>query len=415
MSGIEPRGFSFESIRTSAILVVADDGAALDQLRTALSDAGYSDVRAVSNPGIVERLCRQVDFDLLVIDAGSARIGVDLVAAVMRIYGSEVVPVIALVDKGNTDSHRQTLEAGASEVLSNPCPDWELLHSVRNALRTRALFRRSEEHNRELEHRVSERTRALEEALAMAQRAERAKFDFLSVMSHELRTPLNSIIGFSEMLASQSEGPLGHPNYVEYVHLLEMSGRVLLSMVNNILDFARGATGAIELNESEIDLNELLGACVTQMWLKAQGKRVRMRFDPGEPVRLRGDSRRIGECVTALLDNAIKFQSRDGNVVLRTVFGPDAMKIEVSDDGPGMSKETLSRIFEPFVQGERGLGRHYAGIGLGLPMVRRLVELHDGRVAIESDEGSGTTVAIYLPMGRITLSDSEPALVNAAG
>jgi signal transduction histidine kinase len=172
-------------------------------------------------------------------------------------------------------------------------------------------------------------------------------------------------------------------------------------MVNNILDYARGAMGALELHETGVDLPDLLAACVTALAPKARGKGIAIALDAAPPVRLRADRRRLREMVLSILDNAIKFNRAGGRAAVGAALTPAALAIRVTDDGPGIPAALRDRIFDPFFQGDRALARQHDGIGLGLPIVLRFAELHGGTVEIASEEGHGTTVTILLPAERV--------------
>ncbi|MGQ9368895.1 ATP-binding response regulator [Azospirillum sp. A39] len=391
-----------QDVRDAAILIVDDNTANVDLLREILHHDGYRRIRGETDPRRVPALCEAERYDLLLLDIRMPHMsGFELMERLKVIYAGDYVPVLVLTAQTDQETRRKSLELGANDFLTKPFIAWELLHRVRNMLEIRTLYRRVAEQNRELEGRVAERTAALSQALDAVRQADRAKLDFLSVMSHELRTPLNSIIGFAEVMASQSLGPLGHPDYREYVKLIEESGKVLLTMVNNILDYTRGATGTIELDESDVALPALLSGCANLMLPKAQPKNIAVAVAACPAVVLRADHRRLREMLLSLLDNAIKFTGSGGHVSVEAATGDDGVAIRVSDDGPGIAPDIVDRLFNPFTQGERTLIRQHEGIGLGLPIVRRFAELHGGNVDLDSAPGRGTVVTIRLPSDRI--------------
>ncbi len=390
-------------VKDAAILIVDDNQSNVDLLREILTHDGYSAVRGETDPRRVPALCEAQRFDLLLIDIRMPHMsGFDLMERINVIYGGDYVPVLVLTAHTDQETRRRSLELGANDFLTKPFISWELLHRVRNMLEIRKLYQRAAEQNRGLERRVSERTAELSTALDAARLADRAKLDFLSVASHELRTPLNAIIGFAEVLSSQALGPLGHRDYVDYVQLIEDSGKALLGMVNNILDYTRGSAGGIDLAETTIDLPHLLFGCIGLLASKAQAKSQTITLQPGPPVTLRADRRRLGEMVLHLLDNAVKFGHRGGHVTVRIALQGGMIAISVADDGPGIAPDIVDHVFSPFIQGERSLVRQHEGIGLGLPIVRRFAELHGGSVELDSAPGRGTTVTILLPAARLT-------------
>jgi len=402
-----------DDIKDAAILVVDDNASNVELLREILRHDGYRNVRGETDPRKVPALCEAQVYDLLLLDIRMPYMsGFELMERLKTIYAGDYVPVLVLTAQTDQDTRRKSLELGANDFLTKPFIAWELLHRVHNMLEIRTLYRRVAQQNRDLERRVAERTTELSEALAAARQADRAKLDFLSVMSHELRTPLNSVIGFAEVMASESLGRLGHPDYLDYVKLIEESGNVLLSMVNKILDYTRGAAGPVEIQESEVRLPMLLPTCASLVAPRAQPKGIAVTLAPVPPVVLRADHRRLREMLLNLLDNAIKFTPAGGHVTLSAEATADGVALRVSDNGPGIAPELLDRIFDPFTQAERSLARQHEGIGLGLPIVRRFAELHGGRVEVDSTPGRGTTVTILLPGERVI---GAPAAAAAAG
>ncbi|RJF83581.1 hybrid sensor histidine kinase/response regulator [Azospirillum cavernae] len=389
-------------IKGARILIVDDNSSNVELLREILTHDGYTRILGETDPRKVPALCEAEAFDLLLIDIRMPHMsGFELMERVRPIFGGDYVPILVLTAQTDQDTRRKSLELGANDFLTKPFIAWELLHRVRNMVEIRTLYRRAADQNRELERRVSERTAELTSALEVARQADRAKLDFLSVMSHELRTPLNSIIGFADVLGSESMGKLGNPDYVEYVKMIEESGKSLLTMVNNILDYTRGSTGSIELQESDVNLPQLLTNCMDLLAAKAEGKRLAVTAQPTPSLHLRADRRRLREMILNVLDNAVKFTPPDGGVWVGAERRGDAVAIVVRDNGPGIAPDLLGRIFNPFTQAERTLVRQHEGIGLGLPIVRRLAELHGGTVELTSAPQQGTEVVILLPAERL--------------
>ena len=395
-----------QQVRDASILIVDDNQSNVDLLREILSHDGYTRVVGETDPRKVPALCAAEAFDLLLIDIRMPHMsGFELMERLKPVFGDDYVPVLVLTAQTDQDTRRKSLELGANDFLTKPFIAWELLHRVRNMVEIRKLYRRAAEQNRELEHRVSERTAELSDALEAARKADRAKLDFLAVMSHELRTPLNSIIGFADVLAGEGMGKLGHPDYLEYVKLIEESGRSLLTMVNNILDYTRGSTGSIELQESDVNIPQLLNGCAELLAQKASVKQLAVAVHPCTAFRMRIDRRRLREMVLNLLDNAVKFTQPGGQVALVVEDRDNFVGLTVRDDGPGIPAELMGRLFNPFTQAERSLVRQHEGVGLGLPIVRRFAELHGGGVEVDSVPGRGTAVTILLPKERL-LGDS---------
>jgi PAS domain S-box-containing protein len=245
--------------------------------------------------------------------------------------------------------------------------------------------------------------RSLREAKDAAEAASHAKSQFLANTSHELRTPLNAILGFSEALNLGLRGQL-KPAQAEYVGLVHDSGQHLLTIINDILDLARVDAGKLELHEeSEVDPRRLVDACSALMRQSAisGGIRLSTDFDRDLPL-LRVDATRLRQIVLNLLSNAIKFTKPGGNVVLaiwRDASG--GVCIAVRDTGLGMTPDEVAIALEPFGQVESGDTRRFEGTGLGVPLAKRLTELHGGTFTIDSEKGKGTCVTVTIPAARV--------------
>jgi len=391
-----------QEIHNSAILVVDDNPANVELLREMLLHQGYATVQGETDPRRVPELCRQQSFDILLLDVRMPLLnGFQLIELLKPQFADDYVPILVLTAQTDQSTRRQALEVGATDFLTKPFVTWELLQRVRNMLHNRVLYKAVRQQNRDLEQRVAERTHKLTQALEAARRADRAKLDFLAVMSHELRTPLNTIIGFAEYLTGHRADNALSPETQEYLQLIEGSGKHLLGQVNRILEFTHGATGTLTLDESEVELRRLVEDALAGAQAKAQARQVSLELAPGPPLRLRGDGSRLVHVISSLLDNAIKFHHEGGRVAVAVTAGESGeIMLRVADDGPGMSPEIKARVFDPFSQGEVSLGRRHDGIGLGLPLVARFIELHGGHVTIDSAPDQGTVAYVFLPAER---------------
>jgi signal transduction histidine kinase len=224
----------------------------------------------------------------------------------------------------------------------------------------------------------------------------RHKSDFLATMSHELRTPLNAIIGFSEILQEQMFGALNEQQ-LAYVDDVLAAGRHLLSLINDVLDLAKIEAGRMELDLGPVSIADVLQSGMTMHGERASraGIALGMRIDP-EDVVVTADERRVRQVVFNLLSNAIKFTPRDGRIDVSAKLLDGHVEISVADTGPGIVQADLDRIFEEFDQGTAG--RQVDGTGLGLPLSRKFVELHGGRLWVDSTLGAGSTFHFTLPV-----------------
>jgi len=234
--------------------------------------------------------------------------------------------------------------------------------------------------------------------------ANHAKTEFLATMSHELRTPLNAILGFSEMMKSELYGPLGSAKYGDYAEDIHQSARQLLTIISDILDYAKSETGSFELEETELNATELMERAVRTCHQLAASKGVRVSVaTPEWTPQIKGDGRLLHQILVNLISNGIKFTPSAGEVRVSVSHAEEGgCRFQVADTGIGISEEDQQRVFEPFAQVQSAFARDQGGAGLGLPMVRRLAQMHEGQVEMTSRLGEGTTVVVNLPAERMT-------------
>lgn len=259
--------------------------------------------------------------------------------------------------------------------------------------------------------------RDLEAARRQAEAANRAKSSFLASMSHELRTPLNAVIGFADIMHQGLFGPLDNARYAEYVASIQQSGQHLLSLINDILDMSRIEAGRVELNEDRIDIAGLVADCLDLVDVQARSKGVALQAEPGQAdAALWADERALRQMLLNLTANGVKFTPTGGSVTVRHGVAADGWyEITVHDTGIGMAEAEVARVFEPFARGGSQLVRQqYDGTGLGLPITRRLVELHGGRIQLTSELGKGTIARLRFPPERISRVSDFGAMLSAA-
>lgn len=270
--------------------------------------------------------------------------------------------------------------------------------AVIEADRLRAHVTELEATKQKLEATTTDLMTALEAAAASSQ----AKSQFLATMSHELRTPLNAIIGFSEILSTELFGPLGSPRYKDYASDVRESGLHLLSLINDILDFSKVDAGHLQLDDESIALKQVIEESIRMVQQQATHQEINISTDIDVDLpMIRIDHRRIRQVLLNLLSNAIKFTPAGGHIVVAAHFDGEEIFLSVEDTGIGIAHDDIPKALERFGQIDSSLNRKYQGTGLGLPLSKRLIELHDGTLSIMSVLGEGTIVTATFPAGRV--------------
>jgi len=286
--------------------------------------------------------------------------------------------------------------------------------------------RRIQAINVELEQRVQERTSQLEASnrtkdellmreqviRAEAEAANRAKDEFLSILSHELRTPLNAILGWSTMLRQKN---LSEDKVARALETIERNAKSQAQLIEDILDVSRIITGKLRLRVRPVNLGPVIESAIESVQLAAEAKSIRLQSVlDSEAGPLLGDADRLQQVVWNLLSNAVKFTPKDGRVQILLQRVNSHVEITVSDTGAGISSDFLPFVFDRFSQHDSTTTRSYGGLGLGLAIVRQLVELHGGTVTVVSPgTGQGTTFTVKLPVMIIHLPPSAPEPLNS--
>ena len=256
-----------------------------------------------------------------------------------------------------------------------------------------------------LRREIADRKRAeeaLRVAIETADAANKTKSTFLAHTSHELRTPLNAIIGFSDMIREGIGAGAQVEKICEYAGHINESGRHLLAILNDILDISKVEAGKLDLHEEDVDVCAAVQSCVAMMQIRAQRSGLTVTADiPGGLPNLRADERKLKQVLLNLLSNAVKFTRPGGQISIsvQTDAGR-AVTIVIADTGIGIAAADIATALAPFSQVDSSFNRKFEGTGLGLPLAKAFVELHQGAFQIESVPGRGTTITIAFPAAR---------------
>ncbi len=370
------------------ILIVDDDPIVRSLMRATLENDDFVVIEAEDGVEGCEA-CALHRPDLVLADVVMPRMdGYELCRQLRSQAEFAHLPIVVVTSLDDIPSIAEAYDAGATDFIPKPI-NWLVLNQ-----RARYILRASQAFE-ELKRNRDSLMIAKEEAEA----ANRAKTEFLANMSHELRTPLNAIIGFSGMMSDRVFGPLDG-RYGEYAKIIHDSGEHLLSIINGILDLAKSDANRMAVASEAVDLAhvvKLSTGIVVEMARKAE---IAFSTETGDALpAMRGDPGKLTQILVNLLSNAIKFTPTGGSVRLKVACaGSRGVLFTVEDTGIGMSAEEIPVALAPFGQIDRGLNRKYDGAGLGLPLTKRLVELHGGKFEIDSTPGAGTTVRVFLPL-----------------
>jgi signal transduction histidine kinase len=289
---------------------------------------------------------------------------------------------------------------GRSGGVINPTADEELVAILTNqlaiAVENSALYERSWAAQRELEQKVQERTRELAEANATLVRLNKAKSDFVSAVSHELRTPLAAIKGYASLIGTGQFGPLSQKQS-ERIAKIEKHADLLTDLITNLLDIARIESGRVTMERRAIAMEEFLTSVQDLVQPQLQAKHLRYAVDRDGVTQLLGDPQHLRRVFMNLLSNAIKYTPEGGSIRLGFQHEGPMIQATVSDTGCGIAPEDLPKLFQEFYRANDPINQQVRGTGLGLALVKRIVEAHRGQISVTSEKGKGSVFTVSLP------------------
>jgi len=378
------------------ILVTDDELNTLKTLSANLEDMGYRVDTATNGQEALE-LIRKRGFNIIIADIKLPDIsGLEILETAKEL--NPETAVIMITGHASLETAVNAINEGAYAYILKPVAMSELETTLKNALREQRLL----SENRELVESLQQSNKRMEEANRALGQVSQAKSDFTARMSHELRTPLNSIIGFSEVLLSKKMSPSDRATHEEFLGYIHISAEHLLHLIDSILDLSKIEAGKLTLEPREFDLRVLLEDVNITVLPMLTTKKQALTIEIGDGVNtIFADEPKMKQIFLNLLSNAHKFTPRGGKIkVACQLEKPHLLQCSVTDNGIGISRQDQQKIFEEFGQAKENPVDNAKGVGLGLSIAKRLVELHGGNVWVVSEPGGGSTFTFTIPLNR---------------
>ena len=378
------------------ILVTDDEVVTLKTLSASLEDMGYK-VATADNGQEALALVRRQPFNIVITDIKLPDInGLEILETVKEL--NPEAAVIMITGHASIETAVDAINEGAYAYILKPVAMNELETIINNALREQRLLIE----NRELVESLQQSNKRLEEANRALEQVSQAKSDFMARMSHELRTPLSSVIGFSEVLLSKATSPIDQATHDEFLNYIDISAKRLLRLIDSILDLSKIESDKMTLEPSEFDLALLLEDVKMTVLPMLATKKQTLQIAIGEGISsIFADEPKMRQIFLNLISNAHKFTPNGSKI--RTVCqleNPHQLHCSVIDNGIGISPQDQQRIFEEFGQARRQSNGRREGVGLGLSIAKRLVELHGGNIWVVSEVGHGSTFSFSIPIAK---------------
>lgn len=392
----------------NTVLIVDDNPVNLEVLTETLVNAGYQVAVATDGESALEQIkyCHPA---LILLDVMMPGIdGFETCKRLKENPTSHSIPIIFMTAVTDIENKIKGFSLGAVDYITKPFQGDEVIARVKVQISLQNLTQTLEQQNHLLKNEIRQREATellLRQAKEEAERGNQAKSDFLANMSHELRTPLNAILGMTESLQEEIFGPVNEQQ-LRALQIIDRSSAHLLGLINDVLDIAKIEAGQMQLQPSWVTVAELCNASVAFIQQQALQKHIRVETTqaPNLPP-LWVDERRMRQVLINLLHNAVKFTPDCGQICFNAALvdekpdprGQHFLRIVITDTGIGIPVESIDQLFKPFTQIDSALNRQHQGTGLGLALVKQIVELHGGQVTLSSEVGVGSCFTIDLP------------------
>jgi signal transduction histidine kinase len=358
----------------SRVLIVDDSEDDIEMIRRCLA-SDTTEIRGVTDSDQAEQAFTEFEPDLILLDLHMPQ--PDGLEILRRIRGARsrlgFLPVLVLTGDVGPVARNNALDLGADDFLLKPLDRNEVVLRVRNLLATRRLH------------------------VELA-RAYRHKSEFLASMSHELRTQLSSVIGFSELLLSDTADRFDEPRRRKFLAQINSSGRYLLDLTSDILDLAKIESGHGTLRLETVTIVEIAYGVIRDMEPLAAKKAIRLKAELAAAGQVQADAGKLRQMLLNIVSNAVKFTPEGGRVTIGAQRLADSVEISVSDTGIGIAESEFEHLFEEFRQIDSDVAREQHGTGLGLALTKRFVELHGGQIRLASVVGKGSVFTLSLPL-----------------
>ncbi len=392
--------------KNAKILIVDDQQANIDILAGLLDALGYTNVKTITDSRLLLNLFNSYEPDLILLDLLMPHLsGFDVMEQLKTVIpAGTYLPVLVLTADMTVETKRRALAAGAKDFLVKPFDLVETGLRIKILLEARYLHQQLENQNQILEQKVQQRTIEIDkknielfEAKEKAEASDRLKTAFMQNISHEVRTPLNGIIGFGSLLADQDNS---EEDRIQFLSLLKASSNRLVNTITDYMDIALLVSGSMEVTIKAVNLVKVLSEINSKFSTLCNIKNINLNIlhhqDGGE-FEIQTDPELIQKVVSHLVDNAIKF-TQNGSITVGYRVDPEKIEIYVKDTGIGIEQDSRERIFESFMQENVSSTRGHEGSGLGLSIIKGMLNLLGGEIRLESVKGEGSTFFVSLPV-----------------